>query len=126
MAKYTCRVEGDKTLYPVLLSNGNLVEQGDLEGGKHYAVWEDPHKKPCYLFALVAGNLQSRDDSFVTRSGRKVTLRIWTPAKDLPKTVHAMYILNWKHALSPCQSMQALAPSLPLVIFETPLVFQLF
>ncbi|MCL7034557.1 hypothetical protein MKW94_025023 [Papaver nudicaule] len=94
MAKYTCRVEGDKTLYPVLLSNGNLVEQGDLEGGKHYAVWEDPHKKPCYLFALVAGDLQSRDGSFVTRSGRKVALRIWTPAEDLPKTVHAMYSLK--------------------------------
>ncbi|RZC49617.1 hypothetical protein C5167_018038 [Papaver somniferum] len=71
MAKYTCRVEGDKALYPVLLSNGNLVEEGNLEGGKHYAVWEDPHKKPCYLFALVAGQLQSRDDLFVTRSGRK-------------------------------------------------------
>ncbi|KAI3990707.1 hypothetical protein MKX01_023007 [Papaver californicum] len=94
MAKYTCRVEGDKTLYPVLLSNGNLIEQGDLEGGKHYALWEDPHKKPCYLFALVAGQLQSRDDSFVTRSGREVSLRIWTPADDLPKTVHAMYSLK--------------------------------
>ncbi|RZC70935.1 hypothetical protein C5167_034106 [Papaver somniferum] len=94
MAKYTCRVEGDKTLYPVLLSNGNLIEQGDLEGGKHYALWEDPHKKPCYLFALVAGQLQSRDDSFITRSGREVSLRIWTPAEDLPKTVHAMYSLK--------------------------------
>ncbi|MCL7040660.1 hypothetical protein MKW94_024735 [Papaver nudicaule] len=94
MAKYTCRVEGDKTLYPVLLSNGNLIEQGDLEGGKHYALWEDPHKKPCYLFALVAGQLQSRDDSFITRSGRNVSLRIWTPAEDLPKTVHAMYSLK--------------------------------
>ncbi|KAI3991951.1 hypothetical protein MKX01_012896 [Papaver californicum] len=94
MAKYTCRIEGDKALYPVLLSNGNLVEQGDLEGGKHYAVWEDPHKKPCYLFALVAGQLQSRDDSYVTRSGRKVALRIWSTAEDLPKTVHAMYSLK--------------------------------
>ncbi|KAI3855576.1 hypothetical protein MKX03_006614 [Papaver bracteatum] len=94
MAKYTCRVEGDKALYPVLLSNGNLVEEGDLEGGKHYAVWEDPHKKPCYLFALVAGQLQSRDGDFVTRSGRKVSLRIWTTAEDSPKTVHAMYSLK--------------------------------
>ncbi|KAI3935846.1 hypothetical protein MKW92_020654 [Papaver armeniacum] len=94
MAKYTCRVEGDKALYPVLLSNGNLIEQGDLEGGKHYAVWEDPHKKPCYLFALVAGQLQSRDDSFVTRSGRNVSLKIWATAEDLPKTAHAMSSLK--------------------------------
>lgn len=94
MAKYTVRIEADKLLYPVLLSNGNLVGQGDLEGGKHYAVWEDPFKKPCYLFALVAGQLQSRDDTFTTRSGRKVSLRIWTPADDVPKTAHAMYSLK--------------------------------
>ncbi|KAK4488310.1 hypothetical protein RD792_004066 [Penstemon davidsonii] len=94
MAKYTCRIEADKSLYPVLLSNGNLIDQGDLEGGKHYVIWEDPHVKPCYLFALVAGQLESRDDTFVTRSGRKVELRIWTPAQDLPKTAHAMYSLK--------------------------------
>ncbi|KAK4488309.1 hypothetical protein RD792_004065 [Penstemon davidsonii] len=94
MAKYTCRIEADKSLYPVLLSNGNLIEQGDLEGGKHYVIWEDPHVKPCYLFALVAGQLESRDDTFVTRSGRKVALRIWAPAQDLPKTAHAMYSLK--------------------------------
>ncbi|GFP88904.1 puromycin-sensitive aminopeptidase [Phtheirospermum japonicum] len=94
MAKYTCRIEGDKSLYPVLLSNGNLIEQGDLDGNKHYAIWEDPFVKPCYLFALVAGQLESRDDTFTTRSGRKVSLRIWTPAQDLPKTAHAMYSLK--------------------------------
>ncbi|XP_010255303.1 PREDICTED: puromycin-sensitive aminopeptidase-like [Nelumbo nucifera] len=94
MAIYTCRIEADKTLYPVLLSNGNLIEKGDLEGGRHYAIWEDPFKKPCYLFALVAGQLESRDDTFITRSGRKVSLRIWTPVQDLPKTVHAMYSLK--------------------------------
>ncbi|KAL4391478.1 hypothetical protein AHAS_Ahas03G0249100 [Arachis hypogaea] len=94
MAKYTVRIEADKSLYPVLLSNGNLLEEGDLENGKHYAVWEDPFKKPCYLFALVAGQLQSRDDTFITHSGRKVSLRIWTPAGDLPKTAHAMYSLK--------------------------------
>ncbi|XP_074560410.1 puromycin-sensitive aminopeptidase-like, partial [Curcuma longa] len=53
MARYTCRIEADKSLYPELLSNGNLIEQGDLEDGKHYALWEDPFKKPCYLFALL-------------------------------------------------------------------------
>uniref|UniRef100_A0A5B7BA96 Puromycin-sensitive aminopeptidase n=1 Tax=Davidia involucrata TaxID=16924 RepID=A0A5B7BA96_DAVIN len=94
MAKYTCRIEADKSLYPVLLSNGNLIEQGDLEGGRHYALWDDPFEKPCYLFALVAGQLESRDDTFITCSGRKVSLRIWTPAQDLPKTVHAMYSLK--------------------------------
>ncbi|XP_022892917.1 puromycin-sensitive aminopeptidase-like isoform X4 [Olea europaea var. sylvestris] len=94
MAKYTCRIEGEKSLYPVMLSNGNLIEQGDLEGGKHYTLWEDPFKKPCYLFALVAGQLESRDDTFTTLSGRKVSLRIWTPVQDLPKTAHAMYSLK--------------------------------
>ncbi|XP_022158452.1 puromycin-sensitive aminopeptidase [Momordica charantia] len=94
MAKYSCRIEADKSLYPVLLSNGNLVEQGNLEGGRHYALWEDPFKKPCYLFALVAGNLVSRDDIFITRSGRKIALRIWTPVEDFPKTMHAMYSLE--------------------------------
>lgn len=94
MAKYTVRIEADKSLYPVLLSNGNLAEQGDLADGKHFAIWEDPFKKPCYLFALVAGQLQSRDDTFTTRSGRKVSLRIWTPADDVPKTAHAMYSLK--------------------------------
>ncbi|XP_056692596.1 puromycin-sensitive aminopeptidase-like isoform X2 [Spinacia oleracea] len=94
MAKYTVRVEADKTKYPVLLSNGNLIGQGDIEGGRHFAVWEDPIKKPSYLFALVAGRLESRDDTFVTRSGRKVTLRIYTPSEDLPKTTHAMHSLK--------------------------------
>ncbi|KAL0297621.1 UNVERIFIED_CONTAM: Puromycin-sensitive aminopeptidase [Sesamum radiatum] len=94
MARYTCHIEADKSLYPVLLSNGNLIEQGELEGNKHYAIWEDPFVKPSYLFALVAGQLESRDDTFVTHSGRKVSLRIWTPAQDLPKTAHAMYSLK--------------------------------
>ena len=65
-----------------------------MQGGKHYALWEDPFKKPCYLFALVAGQLESRDDTFVTRSGRKVSLKVWTPAQDVPKTAHAMYSLK--------------------------------
>ena len=65
-----------------------------LQGGRHFAVWEDPFKKPSYLFALVAGKLESRDDTFVTRSGCKVSLRIWTPPDDLPKTAHAMYSLK--------------------------------
>ncbi|KAL2642324.1 hypothetical protein R1flu_009911 [Riccia fluitans] len=94
MAKFTTRIEADKELYPVLLSNGNLIDQGTLEGGKHYAVWEDPFKKPSYLFALVAGQLVSRDDTFKTMSGREVALRIWTPADDIRKTGHAMTSLK--------------------------------
>ncbi|KAK9059299.1 hypothetical protein SSX86_021918 [Deinandra increscens subsp. villosa] len=94
MAKYTCRIEADKSQYPVLLSNGNLIEQGELEGGNHFALWEDPFKKPCYLFALVAGQLESRDDTFTTSSGRTVNLKIWSAPQDLPKTEHAMYSLK--------------------------------
>ncbi|PPD68203.1 hypothetical protein GOBAR_DD34920 [Gossypium barbadense] len=84
-------------------SSGNFCTQCESEGfrkitfyqgGKHYVVWEDPFKKPSYLFALVAGQLESRDDIFVTRSGQKVSLRIWTPAQDVPKTAHAMYSLK--------------------------------
>ncbi|XP_078427665.1 peptidase M1 family protein [Wolffia australiana] len=94
MSTYSCRIEADKALYPVLLSNGNLIAEGDIEGGRHYALWEDPFKKPSYLFALVAGKLESRDDKFITCSGREVTLRIWTPAQDIEKTSHAMYSLK--------------------------------
>ncbi len=94
MSKFTTRIEADQKLYPVLLSNGNLVDQGKLTDGKHYAVWEDPYRKPCYLFALVAGQLVSRDDTFTTCSGRQVILRIWTPAEDVPKTEYAMESLK--------------------------------
>jgi aminopeptidase N len=65
-----------------------------MQDGKHYAVWEDPWTKPCYLFALVAGQLVSRDDTFTTISGRNVALRIWTPPQDIPKTAHAMKSLQ--------------------------------
>jgi aminopeptidase N len=68
-------------------------------------LWEDPFKKPSYLFALVAGQLGCREDSFVTCTGRNVTLRIWTPAQDLPKTAHAMYSLKaamkWDEEVAP-------------------------
>jgi len=83
MAVYTTRVEADKTEAPVLLSNGNLIESGDLAGGRHFAVWHDPHLKPSYLFALVGGNLSAIEDRFVTMSGRNVTLRIYVePGKE--------------------------------------------
>jgi len=90
LSKFTTRIIGDKSLYPVLLSNGNLVESGDAGDGKHFAVWEDPFPKPAYLFALVAGQLANIEDHFTTCSGRDVTLRIYTIAEDSDKCDHAM------------------------------------
>ncbi|MDO9413993.1 MAG: aminopeptidase N [Pseudolabrys sp.] len=77
MAIYTTRIEADKKEAPVLLSNGNLTESGDLADGRHFAVWHDPHKKPAYLFALVGGDLAHVEDTFRTLSGRDVTLQIY-------------------------------------------------
>ena len=94
MARYTVRIEGEKARYPVLLSNGNLLEEGALADGRHFAVWEDPYPKPSYLFALVAGDLVHLEDRFTTRSGREVTLRIYVRANDLDKTAHAMRSLK--------------------------------
>ncbi len=78
MAVYTTRITADQSLYPVLLSNGNLIDSGSLPEGRHFATWEDPFKKPSYLFALVAGRLDVLEDEFVTCSGRKVALKIYT------------------------------------------------
>jgi aminopeptidase N len=77
LATYKVRVEAEKADVPVLLANGNPVEQGELEGGRHYAVWDDPWPKPAYLFALVAGDLAVVTDHFTTLSGRRVELRIY-------------------------------------------------
>ncbi len=78
LAKYRVRIEGDKSENPVLLSNGNKVLEGDIEGtNRHFAIWEDPFPKPSYLFALVAGDLAKVSDHFVTMSGRDVTLEIF-------------------------------------------------
>jgi aminopeptidase N len=84
MAVYTTRIEADKTEAPVLLANGNLVAHGDVPGtNRHFAVWRDPFKKPCYLFALVGGNLSRVTDSFTTMSDREVTLAIYVePGKE--------------------------------------------
>ena len=90
MAKFTTRVEADKQAYPILLSNGNPEERGDLENGRHYVIWEDPFKKPCYLFALVAGDLSVVEGSFVTSSGREVKLQLFVEPHDLDKCDHAM------------------------------------
>lgn len=90
MASYTVTLRADKVLYPVLLSNGNLLEQGDLDGGRHFAKWHDPHKKPCYLFALVAGKLVARQQRIVSRSGQEHLLEVYVRPGDLGKTEHAM------------------------------------
>jgi len=90
MARYTTRIEADKASYPVLLGNGNLQAEGDLPGGRHYAVWDDPFPKPCYLFALVAGKLSMKERSFTTMSGRTVALRIFVAENNLGKVDHAL------------------------------------
>ena len=90
MAAYTVTLRADKRRYPLLLSNGNLVEEGSLENGRHYAKWHDPHPKPSYLFALVAGNLVAREQRVRSRSGRDHLLQVYVRPGDLEKTEHAM------------------------------------
>ncbi|MFO1415117.1 MAG: aminopeptidase N [Burkholderiales bacterium] len=90
LARYTVTLRADPAACPVLLSNGNLVAQGALPDGRHYATWHDPFPKPSYLFALVAGNLAALEDTFVTRSGRTVALRIYSTPANLPRCHHAM------------------------------------
>ncbi|MDX9844987.1 MAG: aminopeptidase N [Aquabacterium sp.] len=90
MATYRVTLKADKRKYPVLLSNGNLVEEGDLGNGRHTAVWEDPHPKPSYLFALVAADLVRREQRIITREGKEHLLQIYVRAGDLDKTEHAM------------------------------------
>ncbi len=90
MASYTVTLRADKAKYPVLLSNGNLVEQGTLEAGRHFAKWVDPHRKPCYLFALVAGQLVAREQRITSRAGLQHLLQVYVRPGDLDKTEHAM------------------------------------
>jgi aminopeptidase N len=90
MASYTVLLRADKARYPVLLSNGNLVDQGDLPEGRHFAKWVDPFRKPSYLFALVAGNLVAREQRIRSRSGKDHLLQVFVRAGDLDKTEHAM------------------------------------
>ncbi|MFS8172659.1 aminopeptidase N [Vreelandella titanicae] len=94
MATFKVTVIGDQQQEPILLANGNPIERGELKGGRHFVTWEDPHPKPCYLFALVAGNLHSVEDHFTTMSGRDVTLQIWVEKENLDKTEHAMASLK--------------------------------
>jgi aminopeptidase N len=93
MASYTVTLRADQAKYPVLLSNGNLVEQGTLEDGRHFAKWVDPHKKPSYLFALVAGQLVAREQRITSRAGKEHLLQVYVRPGDLDKTEHAMHSL---------------------------------
>jgi aminopeptidase N len=94
MARYTTTIVAEKGGFPVLLSNGNPVQRGENEDGRHWAKWDDPHPKPSYLFALVAGDLIAVRDSFTTRSGKEVALAIWVRRGDQDKCAHAMASLK--------------------------------
>lgn len=98
MSQFITTVEADKAKYPVLLSNGNPVAEGEIKGeageGRHWAKWEDPFKKPCYLFALVAGDLACVEDTFVTCSGRNIALKFYVEEQDRNKCGHAIEALK--------------------------------
>jgi len=98
MTKYRVTLRADKGRYPVLLANGNLIEQGDLSEGRHYAIWDDPFAKPSYLFALVAGNFGVHEERFMRAGGREALLQIYVERGSLDKTQHAMDSL--KHAIA--------------------------
>ena len=94
LSVYRVRMSGSKQAFPILLSNGNCIAQGDGEDGTHWAEWHDPWPKPSYLFALVAGQLVANSDTFVTSSGRQVALNIWVRDGDQDRTHHAMQALK--------------------------------
>lgn len=94
LTRYTTKIIADKKKYPVMLSNGDRIDGGDLENGRHWIEWKDPFPKPSYLFCLVAGDLFESADEYVTKSGKKVAIRFYTTEKDAPKTRHAINSLK--------------------------------
>ncbi|MDY7097322.1 MAG: aminopeptidase N [Pseudomonadota bacterium] len=94
LSTYSVRMEGAKEQFPILLANGNVTAEGDLDGGRHFAEWHDPWPKPSYLFALVAGDLVAHSAPFTTRSGREVACNIWVRQEDLERTDHALQSLH--------------------------------
>ena len=90
MSRFTTTIRAEKHSYPILLSNGNPVAEGDSEDGRHWATWEDPFKKPAYLFAIVAGDLWCVEDTFITMSGREVALRMYVEPENIDKCQHGM------------------------------------
>ncbi len=94
LARYTVRIEADKAAFPRLLANGNLIEAGDVDETRHFAVWNDPFPKPCYLFALVAGELDELKDGFTTMTGRAIDLRIYVDPGMASRATYAMDALK--------------------------------
>ena len=94
MARYTTTLVADKQRYPVLLSNGNPIEHGEQDDGRHWVTWQDPFPKPSYLFALVAGDLYCQEDRFTTRSGREVSLKVYVEPENSRKCDHALHSLK--------------------------------
>src|SRR5438105_5398836 len=94
LSRYTVTLRADRAVCPVLLSNGDLVASGTLARGRHFATWRDPFPKPTYLFAVVAGDLAALEDTFTTSAGRRVALRIYSTAQNLPRCNHAMESLK--------------------------------
>jgi aminopeptidase N len=94
MARYATRIEADRARCPVLLSNGNRIEHGELPEGRHFVVWEDPFPKPSYLFALVAADLRCHAGTFTTASGRDVRLEIWVEPANIDSCEHALLSLQ--------------------------------
>ncbi|WP_318654082.1 aminopeptidase N [Endozoicomonas euniceicola] len=94
MSVFTTKVIASQARYPVLLANGNAIDRGELDNDRHYVTWEDPFKKPSYLFALVAGDLEYVEDHFTTMNGREVTLRLFTESHNIHKCDHAMISLK--------------------------------
>ena len=94
MSRYEVTLVGDKMKYPILLSNGNLIESGDAEIGRHWATWQDPSLKPSYLFAVVAGDLYVKEDSFTTMSGREILLQVFVEHENSHKCDHALISLK--------------------------------
>ncbi|EMH4162160.1 aminopeptidase N [Pluralibacter gergoviae] len=94
LARFTTKIIADKSKYPFLLSNGNRVDQGELDNGRHWVQWQDPFPKPCYLFALVAGDFDVLSDTFTTRSGREVALELYVDRGNLDRAPWAMTSLK--------------------------------
>ena len=107
MACFSTTISANQEKYPVLLSNGNLIDKGLLADGRHWVKWQDPHRKPCYLFALVAGDLVCQEDSFITRGGRNVTLQIFVEEMNADKCEHALRSLKkamrWDEEVYGCE-----------------------
>jgi aminopeptidase N len=107
LSVFTVRIEADRSTVPLLLSNGNCTDKGELDNGRHFAVWHDPHPKPAYLFALFAGDLGVLKDSFTTRSGREVALEIYVEHGKEPRAAYAMDSLirsmKWDEEVYGCE-----------------------